>query len=132
MAAAIPCSRTPQCTYLPFLLSTSNTVISDDFVLLEPDRSADPPTVSVIIGLITFSIISLDLRVATLGCSTLIDFLNLLIALPSVFGTSIEYILENSDCFFNESKAKSLSQDNLSFWPFLPISSHSFFTSVGT
>ena len=78
--------------------------MSDDFVLLEPDRSADPPMVSVIIGLITSKIISLDLRVATLGCSMLIDFLNLLISLVSFEGTSIECILENSDRLFDESE----------------------------
>ena len=118
MAAAMPCSRTPQCTYLPFLLFTSNIVISNDLVLLEPDRSADPPIVSVIIGLTTFKTISLDLRVATFGCSILTDFLNLLIALPSVFGNSIEYILKNSDCFFDDNEANRFSHNNFSFCPF--------------
>ena len=92
--------------------------MSDDFVLFEPERSADPPIVSGIIGLITFKTISLDLRVATFGFSILIDFLSLLIALVRFRGTSIECILENSNCFFDESDLKRCSQDKFSLCPF--------------
>ena len=62
--------------------------ISSVFVLLDPVRSAEPPTVSVITGLTTFNVFSDAERVAIFGRVSAASFFIARITAPSFLGAS--------------------------------------------
>ena len=88
--------------------------------------------VSVMIGLMTSSTFSLDLRVATDLAASLACFLKARIVAESFFGASPDCWRVNSACFAAESLAKRSFQAACAARPRSAVASHWLLIAAGT
>ena len=117
--------------YLPPRFSGENTPRSSVFVLLDPVKSAEPPTVSFIIGLTIFKTNSEDFRVAIEGLFSETSFFKSLNFFCKDFGRFPLKTRLNSSCFLIDNCLKVFDQFVNSRFPLLPIFSQADFISFG-